>query len=511
MKILLTGILVLSITATAHAKTYTVERVISGDIIKLTNGKVVRLLGIDTPESVYDALEAGIDLDVIKQIQIEAKEYLTEYINSLPRKKITLEFDVEKKDKYSSTGRWQAYVFCAVKHTNDGLKVLNNKTKHHYGVFNGKYRHFINATMVKVGYAIPMSFKPNVKYKRLLDELHHQAQDARIGLWRGNSSEVDVKSEQKKQEVQVQAIRLIVSNALDGIEKETLKEVLSPIHKEEITIEFPREEAEKSVAKVETVKQENEKIKKDYSKEDEKVPVKKEAPFEDSKEEISMESVVEEAPMEGPKEEISMETPEAIEEKESPKKLLKEKDDDIQVTKISVREVVTEKGSPTKVLAKKRNNIQATKIAVRRKEKSTAHKASREEKEYYENGVLKRHMVLFDDKNFEGFWREYYTTGGIKVDAKLLLGKGGCSDEGSIPIEGIAREYHINGQLKQSGTYVNNCEEGSHKYYSYEGLLEEELYYERGRHIWTRRYNEDGLVISETISEKLDKINFYNK
>jgi len=201
MKILLTGILVLFIAATAHAKIYTVERVISGDIIKLTNGKVVRLLGIDTPESFYDAQKAGLDADVIRQIEVEAKEYLTKYINSLPGKKIALEFDVEKRDKYSSTGRWQAYVFCAVRHTNDGLKVLNNETNQHYGFYNGKYRHFINATMVKAGYATSMPYKPNVKYEKLLDEMLLQAQDAGIGLWRDKSLQVEVKSELKKEEI----------------------------------------------------------------------------------------------------------------------------------------------------------------------------------------------------------------------------------------------------------------------------------------------------------------------
>jgi len=229
---------------------------------------------------------------------------------------------------------------------------------------------------------------------------------------------------------------------------------------------------------------------------------------------------MEEATVEVPKEEISKEPPAVIEEKESPKNILEEMGGDIQMTKISVSEIVEEKELSKKVIAKKSADIQLSKIAVRREiksfvrkasENSMSRKASREEKEYFENGKLKRHMVLFDEKKFEGFWREYYTTGGIKVDVKLLLAKGGCSDDDSIPIEGYAREYHINGQLKQAGNYINNCEEGSHKYYSYEGLLEEELYYEHGKHMWTRRYNEDGLVISETLGGKLDRVEFYNK
>ena len=52
MKYLSLTILLLFLTSTSIlAQTYTVERVIDGDTIKLTNGDRVRLIGIDTPES----------------------------------------------------------------------------------------------------------------------------------------------------------------------------------------------------------------------------------------------------------------------------------------------------------------------------------------------------------------------------------------------------------------------------------------------------------------------------
>jgi len=51
MKTLLTTLTVLLIATVSYAQTYTVERVIDGDTLKLTNGERVRLIGIDCPES----------------------------------------------------------------------------------------------------------------------------------------------------------------------------------------------------------------------------------------------------------------------------------------------------------------------------------------------------------------------------------------------------------------------------------------------------------------------------
>ena len=50
MKKLITTLSILLIATWAFAETYTVERVIDGDTIKLTNGEEVQLIGIKAPE-----------------------------------------------------------------------------------------------------------------------------------------------------------------------------------------------------------------------------------------------------------------------------------------------------------------------------------------------------------------------------------------------------------------------------------------------------------------------------
>ena len=42
--------LILSLPSFGYAQTYTVERVIDGDTLKLTNGEEVQLIGIKVPE-----------------------------------------------------------------------------------------------------------------------------------------------------------------------------------------------------------------------------------------------------------------------------------------------------------------------------------------------------------------------------------------------------------------------------------------------------------------------------
>ena len=56
------------------SQTYTVERVIDGDTLKLTNGETVRLIGIDAPESRIndkarrDAIRTNQDLETITKM-----------------------------------------------------------------------------------------------------------------------------------------------------------------------------------------------------------------------------------------------------------------------------------------------------------------------------------------------------------------------------------------------------------------------------------------------------------
>jgi micrococcal nuclease len=72
-------------------------------------------------------------------------------------KRVSLEFDVEKYDKY---GRLLAYVYLK----KDGT--------------------FVNAEIVKQGYASLMTILPNAKYADLFLKLYREARLNNRGLWR---------------------------------------------------------------------------------------------------------------------------------------------------------------------------------------------------------------------------------------------------------------------------------------------------------------------------------------
>lgn len=136
-----------------------VRRVIDGDTIQLESGQRVRLIGIDTPEmhesdKLYrDAQRTQQDIAAIKELGRRAWQFTK---NLVEGKQVSLEFDVEKYDKY---GRLLAYVY------------LKDKT-------------FVNAKIVQEGYASLMTIPPNVKYADLFLKLYQEARNNKRGLWK---------------------------------------------------------------------------------------------------------------------------------------------------------------------------------------------------------------------------------------------------------------------------------------------------------------------------------------
>lgn len=136
-----------------------VRRVIDGDTLRLENGEKLRLIGIDTPEmhesnKLYrDAQRSKQDISTIQELGRRAYEFTK---NLVEGKRVSLEFDIEKRDKYE---RLLAYVYLK-----DGT--------------------FVNAEIVKEGYASLMNIAPNVKYADLFLKLYRQARENRRGLWK---------------------------------------------------------------------------------------------------------------------------------------------------------------------------------------------------------------------------------------------------------------------------------------------------------------------------------------
>lgn len=125
---------------------YTVKKVYDGDTVLLTDGRKVRFLSVNTPEveGRNKLEEAGGET---------AKRWLTE---KLTGKKVRLEFDQERKDKY---GRTLAYIF-------------TEENEH------------INLTLVRLGLAAINIYPPNLRYLDDFILAQQQAEDSRQGLWR---------------------------------------------------------------------------------------------------------------------------------------------------------------------------------------------------------------------------------------------------------------------------------------------------------------------------------------
>jgi len=124
-----------------------VERVVDGDTIRVRLGdgvEVVRYIGMDTPETVHPT--RGVE--PYGKEASEANRALVE------GKVVRLYFDVERRDRY---GRLLAYV-CV-----------------------GEL--FVNAELLRRGYAQLMTVPPNVRFVDLFVRLQKQAREAGRGLW----------------------------------------------------------------------------------------------------------------------------------------------------------------------------------------------------------------------------------------------------------------------------------------------------------------------------------------
>ena len=136
-----------------------VTRVVDGDTLLLENNERVRLIGIDTPEMHEsdklnrDAQRSGQSVEAIKELGRESYKFTKKLVEG---KRVSLEFDVERYDKYK---RILAYVYLE-----DGT--------------------FLNAEIVRQGYASLMTYPPNVKYADEFLRLYREARENKRGLWK---------------------------------------------------------------------------------------------------------------------------------------------------------------------------------------------------------------------------------------------------------------------------------------------------------------------------------------
>lgn len=123
-----------------------VERVVDGDTL-VVDGRRVRIIGIDTPETVKPGSE-------VECFGPEASAATTALLPA--GTKVRLEVDVERQDRY---GRDLAHVY----RERDGV--------------------FVAAYLVREGFAEPLVVRPNTRHRDRLARLNADARRAGRGLW----------------------------------------------------------------------------------------------------------------------------------------------------------------------------------------------------------------------------------------------------------------------------------------------------------------------------------------
>ena len=131
--------------AESNAVWRTVVRVVDGDTLLLDRNERVRLIGVDTPETV----------DPRRPVQRFGKE-ASEFTRRMAQgKQVRLEFDQDRRDRF---GRTLAYVFLE-----DGA--------------------FLNAELIRQGYGHAYTRFP-FKYLEEFRALEREAREAQRGLWK---------------------------------------------------------------------------------------------------------------------------------------------------------------------------------------------------------------------------------------------------------------------------------------------------------------------------------------
>lgn len=134
-----------------------VTKIVDGDTIKAISNNSdseikIRLIGIDTPESVHSDNSKNTIWG----------QYASAYTKKLlsEGQTIWLEYDTEQTDRY---GRTLAYVWLS----EDTSNISN----------------MLNAKLLEDGYAMNKEYKPNIKYSSQFEQIRITAMESKTGLW----------------------------------------------------------------------------------------------------------------------------------------------------------------------------------------------------------------------------------------------------------------------------------------------------------------------------------------
>ena len=155
-------LLAIALPLPAYEKTKVLS-IVDGDTVKViyhNREESIRLIGIDTPESIpnkkaiKDAQRTKSDIETINSQGREAKNFVKGLVK--PGIFLKIEFDVRTRDKY---GRLLAYLYLP----------------------SGK---MLNEEIVKAGYAQLMTIPPNLKYQERFLMAYREAMENHRGLWK---------------------------------------------------------------------------------------------------------------------------------------------------------------------------------------------------------------------------------------------------------------------------------------------------------------------------------------
>ncbi|TWE08774.1 micrococcal nuclease [Neobacillus bataviensis] len=131
----------------------TVGRVVDGDTFVTSDGRKVRLVGVNTPESTTRHEQYGK----------EASNYTNSKLNG---KQVWMQKDVSETDRY---GRLLRIVWFSVPSNDMAENEIRTK--------------MFNADLVLNGYAEPSTYPPDVKYSDFFVKFAREAREANKGLW----------------------------------------------------------------------------------------------------------------------------------------------------------------------------------------------------------------------------------------------------------------------------------------------------------------------------------------
>lgn len=161
--------------------TYISARLIDGDTFKLSNGQKLKLAGINAPE-IHDnaklrdeSRKFGKDIWLYRTLGGEAAKAAGQIL-ALGGDQVRLESGTEAFDP---DGNLFAYVYVRADRLEKDM-VPDDKI---YFKKNGHYEIFLNAYLVKTGWAEVISMPLDTEHQGLFLELQREAKENKLGMW----------------------------------------------------------------------------------------------------------------------------------------------------------------------------------------------------------------------------------------------------------------------------------------------------------------------------------------